>query len=148
MTFLMHLLLRQSPASSCGAGNDTGFLICCPRRRRDLIARAKRVWRQFVAAARSGGLLAVQEGSLEVLIRDLLRQMSGNRRQIARITSQTAVAVIATYILLTWIDARFLSWGIISALFTIGVSADASYYNALGRIFGRSSALPSVLWRR
>ena len=73
---------------------------------------------------------------MEGLIRDLLRQLSGNRRQIARITSQTAVAVIATYVLLTWMDARFLSWGIISALFTIGVSADASYYNALGRIFG------------
>ena len=107
-----------------------------PEAPRDLIAHPKRVLRQFVEAAFSGGWCQCMEQSLEGLIRDLLRQVIGNGRQIARITFQTAVAVTATYILLTWMNARFLSWGIISALFTIGVSADATYYNALGRIFG------------
>lgn len=53
-----------------------------------------------------------------------------------RIGLQTAVAAAATWWAMGWLEVPHVSWAIISALFTIGLSADASYHNALGRIAG------------
>ena len=72
----------------------------------------------------------------KIRIKDLLQQVRGHQRQIARMAIQTAVASAGTYLLVRWMDLPYASWGVIAALFTIGLSADASYYNAVGRISG------------
>lgn len=65
-----------------------------------------------------------------------LDAIRGNRRDVLRIAGQTACATVATYFVITWLGAQYLSWAVIAALFTIGISADAAYYNAIGRIGG------------
>ena len=65
-----------------------------------------------------------------------LASLRQNRRDLARIGLQTAAATCATYLSATWLGSPHTSWAVIAALFTIGVSADASYYNARGRIIG------------
>lgn len=79
----------------------------------------------------------------ESKLRNLLRKVGLQRRQILRMMIQTAVASGATYALLTWMGSPHTSWGVIAALFTIGLSADASYYNAAGRVVG--AVLGSVI---
>lgn len=61
----------------------------------------------------------------------------------ARTAAQTAAAVAAVYLVAEALELDHLSWAVISALFTIGISADATYRNALGRIAG--TALGVVL---
>lgn len=76
-------------------------------------------------------------------IADLRRMASRWRREILRMMVQTAAAAGATYGVLTWMASPHVSWGVIGALFTIGLSADASYRNAGGRMLG--AALGSVI---
>jgi uncharacterized membrane protein YccC len=59
-----------------------------------------------------------------------------NRHDLLRIGAQTAVATLVTYLVADRVEAFDVSWAVIAALFTIGLSADASYYNARGRIIG------------
>jgi len=56
-----------------------------------------------------------------------------HKRQILRIALQTAVATLAIYLVVDRIAQSHLSWAVISALLTIGVSADITYRNAMGR---------------
>jgi hypothetical protein len=69
-------------------------------------------------------------------ISSALAAIRRNRHDLARIGLQTAVATAATYVAAIWLGSPHVSWAVIAALFTIGVSADASYYNARGRIIG------------
>ena len=62
----------------------------------------------------------------------VLRQ---TRVDLLRVGSQTAAATLITYLTATWL-ALDVSWAVLAALFTIGLSADASYFNARGRIIG------------
>jgi hypothetical protein len=64
--------------------------------------------------------------------RSTLRQ---KRHDLLRVGSQTAAATLITYLTATWL-ALDTSWAVIAALFTIGLSADATYYNARGRLIG------------
>ncbi len=57
------------------------------------------------------------------------------RVDLLRVGSQTAAATLITYLTATWL-ALDVSWAVLAALFTIGLSADASYFNARGRIIG------------
>lgn len=70
------------------------------------------------------------------ILRARLDDARRNRQVLARIAVQTAAAVGATYAAVTWLDLPQMSWAVISALFTIGISADQSVANALGRIAG------------
>jgi uncharacterized membrane protein YccC len=63
-------------------------------------------------------------------------QIRRQKRQLLRISLQTAAATLATYLLIAGIAPLNLSWAIISALLTIGLSADLSYRNAINRTAG------------
>ncbi|TPE51637.1 FUSC family protein [Amaricoccus solimangrovi] len=65
-----------------------------------------------------------------------LRYLRHHRRDLVRTGAQTAVATIVTYFVAPWFGPENESWAVIAALFTIGLSADASYYSARGRIIG------------
>ena len=58
------------------------------------------------------------------------------RGDLARIGTQTAAATALTYLAAVWLGVGDISWAVIAALFTINLSADASFYNARGRIIG------------
>ncbi|WP_299845915.1 FUSC family protein, partial [uncultured Jannaschia sp.] len=62
--------------------------------------------------------------------------MRRQKRQVLRVALQTGAATLAAYLLIDRIAPAHLSWGIISVLFTIGVSSDLTYRNAMGRIAG------------
>jgi uncharacterized membrane protein YccC len=66
----------------------------------------------------------------------LVDRLRWQRRDLARVGLQTAIATVAIYLVMRWIDPANLSWAVMAGLFTIGLSADASYYSARGRIVG------------
>ncbi len=72
------------------------------------------------------------------LPRSLHDEVAKNRHDIGRIAAQTAVATAATYGVMTGFGLPYTSWAVIAALFTIGLSVDTSYRNAVGRIAGAS----------
>ncbi|WP_322889451.1 FUSC family protein [Yoonia sp. 76] len=76
-----------------------------------------------------------KHGTLDRL-RAVTSHLPRPRRELLRIGLQTAAATLATYLLIAGIDALDLSWAIISALLTIGMSADLSYTNAVNRTAG------------
>lgn len=65
-----------------------------------------------------------------------LGRVRRKRRQILRVALQSGVATLVAYLTIFWIGPDNLSWAVISALLTIGVSSDLSYRNALGRVGG------------
>lgn len=75
---------------------------------------------------------------MQDLLWSLRDKVAKNRHDIGRIAAQTAVATAATYGLMTGLGLPYTSWAVIAALFTIGLSVDTSYRNAIGRIAGAS----------
>ncbi len=75
---------------------------------------------------------------MEKLLRPVRDELVKNRYDMGRIAAQTAVATAATYAVMTGFDLPHTSWAVIAALFTIGLSVDTSYRNAIGRIAGAS----------
>jgi uncharacterized membrane protein YccC len=65
-----------------------------------------------------------------------LNAAARQRRDMLRIGLQTALAAAATYGAATWLGLPQVSMAVISALFTIQISADASFAGALGRLAG------------
>ncbi len=66
----------------------------------------------------------------------LAHRLRREKRELLRIALQTGAATLATYLLIAGIEPLNLSWAIISALLTIGMSADLSYRNAVNRTAG------------
>src|SRR5690554_7253707 len=59
-----------------------------------------------------------------------------SRRRVLRIGLQTIAATAVVYVITATLAPQHLSWAVISALFTIGLSADATFHSAIGRSFG------------
>jgi hypothetical protein len=67
----------------------------------------------------------------------LLARLRENRRDMARIAAQTAVAASVTFLVYGAIgQEEHLSWAVISALFAISVNTDEAVAQGLGRIAG------------
>jgi uncharacterized membrane protein YccC len=66
----------------------------------------------------------------------VLQQLRHKRRDLLRVGLQTGLATALIYGLMQWQAPENMSWAIIAGLFTIGLSADATYYSARGRIIG------------
>jgi uncharacterized membrane protein YccC len=75
-------------------------------------------------------------GTTQIALRRLKTSILRNRRDALRVALQTAAASVATYAVMSWLGQPHVSWAVISALFTIHVSADASLRTALGRLGG------------
>lgn len=102
-----------------------------PRRLRGTLRRPHRV-RSRRVAVRARPLADVESDVAKFpdAVPDALRR---HQRQLLRIALQTAAATLAIYLVIDRIAASHLSWAVISALLTIGVSADITYRNAMGR---------------
>ncbi|ARU01213.1 fusaric acid resistance protein-like protein [Yoonia vestfoldensis] len=73
---------------------------------------------------------------LQTRLRGFLNSLARPRRELLRIALQTGAATLATYLLVAGLGGLDLSWAIISALLTIGMSADLSYTYAVNRTAG------------
>lgn len=70
------------------------------------------------------------------ILSSLTAAVSANRRDALRVAVQTVAATAATFMLMSWSGLPHMSWAVLSALFTIQLSADASLHAALGRLGG------------
>lgn len=64
------------------------------------------------------------------------RRLPRGSRESLRVALQGAIAGVATYLLCRGLGLPEISWGVISALFVIHQSADATFSAAAGRLVG------------
>ncbi len=73
---------------------------------------------------------------MQINYRSMLQTVRDRRRDLTRVGIQTVAATSISYLAVKNFGSGDGSWAVIAALFTIGLSADATYYNAVGRIVG------------
>lgn len=66
----------------------------------------------------------------------LAATVAARRTDALRVAVQTVAASAATYLAMTWLSLPHMSWAVISALFTIQLSADSALRSAVGRLAG------------
>jgi hypothetical protein len=62
--------------------------------------------------------------------------VAASQRDALRVGVQTVAASALTFLLMSWFSLPHMSWAVISALFTIQLSADSAMQAALGRLAG------------
>lgn len=70
------------------------------------------------------------------LLSPLTAAVAARKMDALRVAVQTMAAAAATFLIMSWSGLPHMSWAVISALFTIQVSADSAIRTALGRLAG------------